>query len=350
MQVSLSHCGSGWSGGAAGRSELRVRNTDSRAGEVYIARAGTDQVVASVDPLGPEAEADVRLALSAGQYVVVCSMEDADPVRGPPVTFTGPAPGSPAVAAVTQADLVGPTLTYQRTVTARLRTLVGQVRALDRAVASGDRAQAQQAWLTAHLTYETLGAAYGAFGDADQAVNGTPEGLPGGMDDPHFTGFHRIEQQLWHGAAASATRPFSRRLLSDVTALTTTFAGAQLDPHELVIRAHEITEGTAQHELTGRHDFGSGSTLATVDANLAGTQLALGPLRPLLRPRYPATARLDSRITRARNDIRGLSTAGHLPALDRLSGPDRRLVNSDVAELTELLAPVASILEPRRLS
>ncbi len=41
-------------------------------------------------------------------------------------------------------------------------------------VSEGDLTAAKTAWLTAHLTYETLGAAYGAFGDLDTAINGSP--------------------------------------------------------------------------------------------------------------------------------------------------------------------------------
>ena len=56
-----------------------------------------------------------------------------------------------------------------------------------------------------------------AFGDADGVINGTDAGLPGGVHDPDFTGFHRIEYGLWHGestrslkAPAAASR-LSRR-------------------------------------------------------------------------------------------------------------------------------------------
>ncbi|WP_169787677.1 EfeM/EfeO family lipoprotein [Luteipulveratus mongoliensis] len=349
VQVSLSHCGEGWSPSQAGPTLLHVRNTDTRAGEVYLTRARTDQVVAVLDPLGPGAEGDMSVALGSGSYTVVCSMEDADPVRGPPTTVTGTAAGSPAVAAVTQTDLIAPTKRYHDIVAGRLRTLVGQTRTLDHDITTGNRAAAQRDWLTAHLAYESLGAAYGAFGDADGAINGRPDGLPQGISDPDFTGFHRIEQLLWHNGAMPSIGPFSHRLLGDVTTLSSSFGTAQIDPHETVIRAHEITENTLQVELTGSSDLGSGSSLATADANLTGTQLVLGQLDGLLRPRYPSTSLVSARIVRAQKDLRALLRGGRYPSLGRLTRPQRERINGDFAELTELLAPVATILEPRRV-
>ncbi|MGI8879914.1 MAG: hypothetical protein ACR2KJ_05240 [Jatrophihabitans sp.] len=68
--------------------------------------------------------------------------------------------------------------------------LVGLLRAdIDR----GDLARARTDWLPAHLAYEQLGAAYGAFGDADSRINGLPNGLPAGVHDEDVAGLHRIE-------------------------------------------------------------------------------------------------------------------------------------------------------------
>ena len=44
----------------------------------------------------------------------------------------------------------------------------------------------QSAWLTAQLTWERLGAAYGQFNDLGVAIDGLPQGLPQGVSDPGF--------------------------------------------------------------------------------------------------------------------------------------------------------------------
>ena len=99
------------------------------------------------------------------------------------------------------------------------------------------------------------------------------------------------------------------------------------------IRAHEISENALQFELTGRTDFGSHSEYDTVAANLDGTQEVLDLLRPLIAPRYPQLAQVEQQIQETGTDL-----AAHA---------DHERIDADVSELCELLAPVASILEPR---
>lgn len=59
----------------------------------------------------------------------------------------------------------------------------------------------------------------------------------------------------------------------------------------------------AEFELTGRTDFGSHSSLATVAANLAGTRMVLGMITRLLRVRYPALDQTVAALTRAQADL-----------------------------------------------
>ncbi|MYS43280.1 EfeM/EfeO family lipoprotein, partial [Streptomyces sp. SID5998] len=200
---------------------------------------------------------------------------------------------------VTAHDLVPPAIAYQKWVAQGLDEVVRLTGRLRAAVDRGDLAAARTAWLPAHLQYERLGAAYDAFGDADGRINGTDAGLPGGVRDPAFTGFHRIEYGLWHGATASTLRAPAAALAGAVTALREEWAQARMDPAQLGLRAHEILENTVQFELTARTDYGSGSNLATARANLDGTRAVLARLRPLLSTRYPGLPVLDRRLGRA---------------------------------------------------
>ena len=55
---------------------------------------------------------------------------------------------------------------------------------------------------------------------------------------------------------------------------------------DIGLRAHEILENALEFQLTGHDDYGSGTTLATTLANIAGTRELLALLHPLLAPRY----------------------------------------------------------------
>lgn len=351
VSVSTSDCGSGWRPTSAGHQQFALHNTDLRSGEILLTDAKTGAVFADVDPLASGATADLAVDLGPGRYTLRCVMEDADVITGTPVTLTGHTDRvSPSVLPISQNDLIGPTKRYEAYVLGRLPRLRTLTSALATDINHGDIKAARADWLPAHELYESLGAAYGAFGDDDARLNGLASGLPHGTADAGFTGFHRLEYGLWHGQPASTLRAPAAALLAAVNALTARFATAQLAPAEVALRAHEIIENSVQFELTGQTDYGSGTNLATVAANLAGTRTVLALLRPLLTPRYPDLAKLNTAIQQAEKDVAAEHTAGHWTPLKQLSRARRERLNSDLSELSELLAPVAAICEPRRTS
>ncbi len=349
VEISISKCGQGWTDPRPGLQQFELHDTDSRAGEAYLVDAGTGGVYASVEPLGVGSSAMLSITLGAGKYAFRCAMDDADAVTGPTVTIRGTAAGSTKpVLPISQGDMIGPTKTYEAYVARRLPALAAWVGTLRADIRHGNLAKARVDWLAAHLAYERLGAAYGAFGDADSAINGLPDGLPAGVHDKDFTGLHRIEYGLWHRAGASSLRAPADALVVAVAGLVTQFRNAQIDPLDVSIRAHEITENALQFELTGQTDFGSHSNLATVDANLDGTREVLALLRPLLTNRYAALPQLDATLRRAQQDVRAQHTGTGWTPLQRLAHISREHIDADLSSLTELLAPVATICEPRR--
>jgi len=350
VTVSVSACGAGWSTTTAGLQHFVLYDTDTRAGEILLTDADTAAVYADVEPIGPGTTADLDITLGAGSYAFRCAMEDESIVIGPTVRVNGSAVGVAPVKAVDQSDLVAGTRRYGAYVRKQIPVLARRTATLRSAVRAGDIPAAKRAWLPAHLAYEHLGAAYGAFGDLDGRINGLPDGLPRGVADPSWTGFHRLEYDLWHGAPRRSTTSAADALARAVDALAATFVHAQIEPLELSIRAHEITENALQFELTGRTDFGSGSALATVRANLDGTATVLAIVMPLLRGRDTGLGRLSSELTRAIRDVDAFDHAGRWSPPDGLDTRSRERIDADISELTELLAPVASILEPRRTS
>ena len=287
----------------------------------------------------------MRLALGGGSYAFRCQ-DDAGgaPVTGPVTRISGPAGGSPGIVPVTTNDLYAPAQSYTKYVMAGLDRLNDRTDALRAAVHDGDLDAARAAWTPAHLAYERLGAAYGTFGDFDGAIDGTTAGLPGGVHDPDFTGFHRLEYGLWHGESASSLREVADRLDHDTHALKADFADQRMDPADLPLRAHEILENTLQFQLTGRADEGSGTTLRTAAANIEGTREVLSVLRPVLQPRFTALPQVYAWLDRMDALLKGRSS------VDDLSTADRERLNGVTGQVLELLSSVATIAEPRRIS
>lgn len=344
IEASAGGCGTGWRHPHAGRQTLLLRNTGNTVTEVTLIDPRTGAVHAELENLAPATTRSMPVTLGGGTYAFRCAQEGGDPVIGPRTRITGSARGGPVIVPVTENDLYAPVRSYEAYVSGGLALLVSRTDALRDAVDRGDLDAARDGWLPAHLAYERLGAAYGTFGDFDGEINGRPAGLPGGTADKDFTGFHRVEYGLWHGESAPSLAKAADRLDHDVRALRADFPGERIDPRDLPLRAHEILENTLQFQLTGEADEGSGTTLRTAAANIEGTREVLSVLRPLLAPRYAALPAVDDRLDRLSALLKGRSSVERLPTADR------ERLNGATGQLLELLAPVATICEPRRVS
>jgi iron uptake system component EfeO len=350
VEASLNGCGTGWHGGSAGPRDLRVHNSGNVSTGVDLTNVATGAVYGELEGLAPGVTRTLHVALGGGTYLFRCLPDDADAVSGPRITVTGPATGGPAAVPVSKNDLYAPTQTYRAYVTAGLKVLARKTGTLRAAVDGGDLGAARSAWLPAHLAYERLGAAYDTFEDFDGKINGRPDGLPGGVHDPGFTGFHRVEYGLWHGESAGSLRKAADGLDSDVRGLVAAFPQQETEPGDLGLRAHEIMENSQQFQLSGEADQGSGTSLATVSANLEGTTEVLSVLRPLLSTRYPGMPQVDAWLKRTEALVAAQDHGGTWTPVADLSQTDREHLDGAVGELLENLAPVASICTVRRTS
>ncbi|MFF1879449.1 imelysin family protein [Leifsonia sp. NPDC058230] len=350
-------CGAGWGSGSnahvpGGDQTFTVTNGTIAGIEVYLQAVDTSKVYLDLEGLGTGAHAKARVTLGSGRYRFVCLPADADPVRGPTVTVGAAPPAAkltPGIVPVTRNDLIPVAKAYGDWVGSRIPVLAQQVAALGDDAAEGDLSAARRDWLTAHETYETLGAAYGAFGDLDSAIDGTPAPGLTASTDPDLTGFHKVEAALWSGAPAAVVAASVAPLASAVDQLGTAFSDAEIDPQDIGLRAHEIVENAIQFELTGATDAGSGTELATIDANLTGAQQALNPLTTILTSRYDELGATTTSLTSAQKLVESFRQAdGAWTPLVQLNRSDRERLDAALGNTVELLAPVAAICDIRR--
>jgi high-affinity iron transporter len=251
-------------------------------------------------------------------------------------------------------ELGGPLHGYRQYVARLLGALEAQVTSLAADLHAGNVAAAESEWLTAHLTWLQIGqddGAYGAFGDLGRQIDGTSAGLRDGTADPSFTGFHKLEFDIWTRGDLGAAASDADRLVSLVAALAPRGLAAELPGTRLglgnwVLRPHEILEDALRDSLSGNDDYGSGTDLASVTADVAATRELLALLTPALLIRAPqlvATARRElSTVIRAVDATR---VSGSWPAITVLSLSQRERVNAAVGAALETLARVPDRLQ-----
>jgi iron uptake system component EfeO len=339
-------CGGTWTLARPGWHTFDLYNANDVGGEIDLIDPRTSGIYAEVDQFGPGTRQTMSLDVGSGRYAFRCLFDDTDPMTGPTVTVPGHVKGFAATVPVTFNDLVGPEKAYQAYVAAGLKTLVGQTGTLAGDVQRGNLAAARRDWLPAHLTYETLGAAYDAFGNFDDEIDGRADAL--GVTSTQWTGFYRLEYGLWHGQSAGELAPYAIKLAADVKALLAAWPTMEIPLIDVGLRTHEIMENALEFQLTGHDDYGSGTTLATTLANIQGTRELLALLHPLLVTRYPGLPGVYTWLNR----LQTLLEAEHQPdgtwvPVSQLSQPARQDIDAACSQALQELAPIASIAEPR---
>lgn len=243
---------------------------------------------------------------------------------------------------------------YRSYVAGKLTTVRSQLAALSAAIAAGSPARARAGWLAAHLTWLALGqddGAYGCFGALGAAIDGTAAGHPGGTADPAFTGFHRVEFDLWSRRdlrAAAADTVTLRRLLARLmrVPLSRYLPPTPTGLGNWLLRPHEVLEDALRDSLTADDNYGSGTDVASIAADVAAVRTMLSELRPSLDPVAPKLA------PGARAELAGLMGAvastrnahGGWVAIANVPVRQRQQIDADVGAALETLAPIPDLL------
>jgi iron uptake system EfeUOB component EfeO/EfeM len=349
ITFSSNQCGGQWSVPGPGWHTFEIDNQSTGGGEIDLIDPANGAIYAEAGNTGPGTVTPMSLNLGSGTYAFMCNFTDFNTQVGPKVTVGGHAKGTPAVLPVSYNETIPYAKKYQAYAEAGLKVLARDTATLAADFRAGDLTAAKKDWLTAHLQYQTLGAAYGTFGDYDGAIDGDANAT--GVTSPDWTGFYRLEYGLWHGQSAHVLAPVAAQLLKDVNALLAWWPTQQIPLSDVGLRTHEILENALEFQLSGNDDYGSGTTLATTLANIGGTRTLLSLLRPLLVPRYAGLPAVYSGL----DQLQSLLEKEHRPdgtwvSVSALPTSTREAIDAACGAVLQTLAPIASITEPRNIA
>ncbi|GAA1911515.1 iron uptake transporter permease EfeU [Streptantibioticus ferralitis] len=348
IAVSETDCGKGFKAPKPGRQSFQMHNTGNKTSEVYLIDPSSNAVYGEIEGLAPGTTRDLIATVGSGSYAWRCVPTGGKVTTSAAIQVSGGG-NVTAVTPVSEEDLAPALAAYKSYVNKGLATLVAQTQTLQNDIKNNDLDTARKDWLTAHVTYSSLGAAYGTFQDFDKKINGRSDGLPQGGNDPGFTGFHKIEYQLWHGAPASDVQGGADQLVKDAQGLQKAFPTQDFDVADLPLRTHEILENTLQFELTSDTDEGSGTNLATANANLAGTGELLDVLRPLIAKRSPhLLGTVDADIARVQKLLDAQHNGDSWTPVEKLDQTARATLSGATGQLLEDLSPIPDLLEIRK--
>jgi iron uptake system component EfeO len=346
ITVSSAECGGAWSVPGPGWHTLQISNQGTGGAEIDLVNPANGAVYAEIENTGPGTVNPIDIDFGSGQYALLCLFNDYGPLQGSTVTVAGHATGTPAVRPITYNDLIPIAKKYAAEEETAITVMASETATLAAAVRGGNLATARRDWLTAHLQYETLGDAYGAFGNFDTEIDGRAD--PVGVTSAQWTGFFRLEYGLWHGQSLASLVPVANKLNSYVDQLVTWWPTQEVPLADIGRRAHEVIENALEFQLTGHDDYGSGTTLASTLAAITGSRVLLALLQPLLAPRYPGLSAVYSGLSQLQSLLEKERLAnGWWVPVSALPTTTRQAIDAACGQVLQELAPIASITDPR---
>jgi high-affinity iron transporter len=324
VTVTASACAPDFTSLTPGSQSFTVVNKSGHSGQVYFVQSAGGGAIGELESIGPGTQETMTVTVAAGSYAWRCQMSGIPLRMSNAVRTTGGGnvafPRMFAVPPLQPSELDVPIQQYRTYVAGQLGTL----------------------WLPAQLTWERVGAAYGSFGDLAAAIDGLPQGLPLGVDDPGFTGLRRLEYGLWHGQPAATLAPVAAALIQDVAGLRDKLPQLTINPKDMPLRLHEILEDALRDHLSGLTDQGAGSGYAETLADVDGTRVVLGELQSLINERKPG---LVAAVTPKLDSLQSVLQAAQHDNPTTAPRAERQQVNAAIGQVLETISPVPDLLE-----
>lgn len=349
---------------SSGTLAFDVTNSGDDVTEFYLLADDGLRIVGEVENIAPGASRTLTVVAQPGEYFTLCKPgmlgegvgRTAFTVSGDAVAIDGP----DAEQMQQAVDL------YAAFVKDQVENLVPQVDALVTAYASGDDDAARQLFPQVRAFYERIEPVAEALGDLDPKIDYREvDAVAEGLD---WTGFHRIEKDLWVPAQDALNADGETPAWQDWAPSTPqerAAYGAQLisDVGELDVYVHSdefqaaldaqgvaglsngaiaLLDEVATGKITGEEDWWSGTDLWDFAANVEGSKMAFSLVRD-----FAAGKGADGEALVARIDDGYAALESALAVHGSLSDgfvlyPE--LTDDDKRELTDLLNALAEPL------
>ncbi|MFE9203813.1 iron uptake system protein EfeO [Micromonospora sp. NPDC007230] len=320
----------------AGQVTFKVTNSGSKVNEFYVYATG-DRVMGEVENIAPGLSRELRVELPAGTYETACKPGmSGRGIRGA-LKVSGTAASVAPDAALSEA-----TASYQRYVNSQTAAFLAKTEEFAAAVKANDVAKAKALYPVARTYFERIEPVAASFGDLDPKIDGREEVVEEGMA---WTGYHRLEKDLWTGGDISKDGPIADQLVADVKALVAKANAEKLTPLQLANGAKALLDEVASGKITGEEERYSHTDLWDFNANLEGSKAAIAALRPALEQRSPELVKqLDTEFANVESTL-GKHRAGDGWKLHtQLSKAELKELSDSINALAEPVSKVAAVV------
>jgi iron uptake system component EfeO len=326
-----------------GSSTFVITNNGSKVTEFYVYGEG-ERVMGEVENISPGLERKLVVQLGEpGKYQTACKPGMiGDGLRGD-FTVTGD-----AVQIDTEGKFKEAADSYKRYVSSQTDALVAATGAFVAAVKKGDVAGAKALFPTTRTYYERIEPVAESFpDDLDPRIDLREADLEPGQK---WTGFHRLEKDLWVTGLQPDSNAMADQLLTDVRELD---AGVKapdysIDSTQIAGGAQGLLDEIAASKISGEEDIFSHTDLWDFQANVDGSQTAVASVRPILDERNAELGqRVDQRFAEVEALLGKYRQGDGFVFYDKVTEPQRQELSRSIDALSAQVSQVQGVIAPR---
>ncbi|OYN79233.1 iron uptake system protein EfeO [Mycolicibacterium sphagni] len=326
-----------------GPSTFVITNNGTKVTEFYVYGAG-ERVMGEVENISPGLQRKLIVQLAEpGKYQTACKPGMiGDGIRGD-FTVTGN-----AVAVDEKAEFKEAAESYKRYVNSQTDALVPATQLFVDAIKKGDVAAAKAQYPIARTYYERIEPVAESFpNDLDPRIDLREADLEPGQK---WTGFHRLEKDLWVSGLQPDTNAVADQLVADVKELNDGVKAPDwtIDSTQIAGGAQGLLDEIAASKISGEEDIFSHTDLWDFQANVDGSQTAVASVRPILDSRNPD---LGKRVDKGFADVEALLAkyrkGDGFVLYDTVTEPARQELSRAIDALSKEVSQVQGVIAPQ---
>jgi iron uptake system component EfeO len=328
---------------SAGPSTFVITNNGNKVTEFYVYGEG-ERVMGEVENISPGLQRKLIVQLGEpGTYQTACKPGMVgDGIRSE-FKVTGE-----AVQVDTEGKFKEASESYKRYVNSQSDALLTATEGFVAAIKAKDIASAKAQFPTTRTYYERIEPVAESFpDDLDPRIDLREADLEPGQK---WTGFHRLEKDLWVSGLQPDTNAIADQLVADVKELQAGVKSPEytIDSTQIAGGAQGLLDEIAASKITGEEDIFSHTDLWDFKANVDGSQTAVASVRPILDERNAELGKkVDQRFAEAEALLEKYRQGDGFVSYDKVTEPQRQELSRAIDALSKEVSQVQGVIAPQ---
>ncbi|MBW8710620.1 MAG: peptidase M75 family protein [Mycobacterium sp.] len=328
---------------STGPATFVITNNGTKVTEFYVYAEG-ERVMGEVENISPGLQRKLIVQLGEpGTYQTACKPGMVgDGIRSE-FKVTGQ-----SVQVDTEGKFKEASDSYKRYVNSQTDALVAATEGFVAAIKAKDIAGAKAQFPTTRTYYERIEPVAESFpNDLDPRIDLREADLEPGQK---WTGFHRLEKDLWVSGLQPDTNAIADQLVADVKELNDGVKAPdyKIDSTQIAGGAQGLLDEIASSKITGEEDIFSHTDLWDFKANVEGSQTAVASVRPILDERNAELGKeVDQRFAEVEALLEKYRQGDGFVPYNKVTEPQRQELSRAIDALSKEVSQVQGVIAPQ---